>query len=160
VLASLKLYGKRLNRYKGFKPVSLTLNLIITLARQTLPVQTEVFILKVFVLDVNRKPQNPVHPAKARLLLTQRKAAVLKHFPFTIILKEVAEGPSEVLRLKIDPGSKTTGVVVINNHTGEIVFAMELEHRGWHIKSLLDSRRTIRRSRRNRKTRYRQPRFW
>ncbi|MBW2099305.1 MAG: RRXRR domain-containing protein [Deltaproteobacteria bacterium] len=115
--------------------------------------------MKVFVLDVNRKPQDPIHPAKARLLLTQQKAAVLKYFPFTIILKEAAEGPSEALRLKIDPGSKTTGIVIINNHTGEIVFAMELEHRGWHIKGLLDSRRAIRRSRRNRKTRYRQPRF-
>ncbi|WP_462271020.1 RRXRR domain-containing protein, partial [Desulfobacter sp.] len=44
--------------------------------------------MSVFVLDTNRKPQNPVHPAKARLLLTEGKAAVFRQFPFTIILKE------------------------------------------------------------------------
>ncbi|NWH05584.1 RRXRR domain-containing protein [Desulfobacter latus] len=44
--------------------------------------------MSVFVLDTNKKPQNPVHPAKARLLLTEGKAAVFRQFPFTIILKE------------------------------------------------------------------------
>jgi hypothetical protein len=41
----------------------------------------------VFVIDTNKRPLNPVHPGLARLLLTQRKAAVFRHFPFTIILK-------------------------------------------------------------------------
>jgi len=116
--------------------------------------------LKVFVLDMNKLPQNPVHPAEARLLLNQQKAAVYRRYPFTIILKETsAEQQPEELRLKIDPGSRTTGISIISDNTGEIVFAMELEHRGFRIKSLLDSRRAIRRSRRNRKTRYRKPRF-
>jgi 5-methylcytosine-specific restriction endonuclease McrA len=39
------------------------------------------------------------------------------------------------------------------------VFAAELKHRGWAIRDSLTSRRQLRRSRRNRKTRYRQPRF-
>lgn len=115
--------------------------------------------MKVFVLDTNKRPQDPVHPAEARLLLNQQKAAVFKRFPFTIILKEVVEKQTEALRLKIDPGSKITGLTIVNDNSGEIVFAMELEHRGLKIKSLLDSRRTIRRSRRNRKTRYRPSRF-
>ena len=115
--------------------------------------------MKVFVLDTNKRPQDPVHPAEARLLLNQQKAAVFKRFPFTIILKEAVEEQPEELRLKIDPGSKFTGMTIVNDNSGEIVFAMELEHRGLRIKSLLDSRRAIRRSRRNRKTRYRQPRF-
>ncbi len=38
----------------------------------------------VFVIDTNQKPCNPVHPAQARLLLTQKKAAVLRRYPFTI----------------------------------------------------------------------------
>ena len=134
------------------------LNLAITLARHTLPLKGAI-ILKVFVLDTNRRPQDPIYPAKARLLLTQQKAAVFKRFPFTIILKEAVKKQPEKLRLKIDPGSKTTGVAIVNDTSGEIVFAMELEHRGQRIKSLLDSRRAIRRGRRSRKTRYRQPRF-
>ncbi len=38
----------------------------------------------VFVVDAERKPLNPVHPGRARLLLKEGKAAVLKRYPFTI----------------------------------------------------------------------------
>jgi len=111
-------------------------------------------------LDTNRTSQNPVHPAEARSLLSEGKAAVLRQYPFTIILKkECVEVEPEPLRIKIDPGSRTTGIAVTNDETGEIVFAMELEHRGQQIKNDLESRRATRRSRRNRKTRYRKPRF-
>ena len=61
--------------------------------------------------------------------------------------------------MKIDPGSRTTGIAVVNDRSGEIVFAAELEHRGLRIKALLDSRRAVRHFRRNRHTRYRQSRF-
>jgi hypothetical protein len=116
--------------------------------------------LSIFVLDTNKKPQNPVHPAKARLLLTEGKAAVFRQFPFTIILKEkVLDVASTPLRIKIDPGSRETGIAVINDDSGEIVFAMELRHRGQQIKNNLEARSAIRRSRRNRQTRYRKPRF-
>lgn len=115
--------------------------------------------MNVFVLDTNKKPQNPVHPAKARLLLSEEKAAVFRQYPFTIILKEEIGVNPQALRVKIDPGSKTSGIAVTDDATGEIVFAMELEHRGQQIKNDLESRRAIRRSRRNRKTRYRKPRF-
>jgi hypothetical protein len=54
---------------------------------------------KVFVVDANRKPLDPVHPGYARLLLTQRKAAVLRRFPFTIILKSVVEQPQVPLTI-------------------------------------------------------------
>ena len=116
--------------------------------------------MSVFVLDTNKKPQNPVHPAKARLLLTEGKASVFRQFPFTIILKEkVLDVESNPLRIKIDPGGRDTGIAVIKDDTGEIVFAMELGHRGQQVKNNLGSRRAIRRSRRNRQTRYRKPRF-
>lgn len=115
---------------------------------------------KVFVLDTNKKPLNPIHPGRARMLLTHGKAAVFRRYPFTIILKqEVANPELQPLRLKIDPGAKTTGMAIVNDNTGEIVWAAELEHRGFEIKKSLDSRRGVRRSRRQRHTRYRQPRF-
>jgi 5-methylcytosine-specific restriction endonuclease McrA len=115
---------------------------------------------KVFVVDTNKQPLNPVHPGRARLLLTQGKAAVLRRYPFTIVLKRSVESPHvEPLRVKIDPGSKVTGLAIVNDAYGEVVFAAELTHRGQAIKKALDSRRAVRRSRRLRKTRYRQARF-
>jgi 5-methylcytosine-specific restriction endonuclease McrA len=65
----------------------------------------------------------------------------------------------EELRIKIDPGSKTTGLAVVNDASGEVVFAAELAHRGQTIKAKLAARRAARRSRRQRHTRYRKPRF-
>ncbi|HEX3641417.1 MAG TPA: RNA-guided endonuclease IscB, partial [Ktedonobacteraceae bacterium] len=113
----------------------------------------------VFVLDTNKEPIDPVDPGKARILLTRGKAAVYRLFPFTIILKIAVEAPLSPLRVKIDPGSKTTGIAVVNDATGEVVYAAELSHQGEAIKKRLDKRRGVRRSRRNRKTRYRQARW-
>jgi len=115
---------------------------------------------KVFVLDTKKRPLAPTHPARARQLLNKGKASVYCRYPFTIILKrEVAKVNPQPFRLKIDPGSKTTGLAILNDRTGEVVWAAELQHRGWQIKAALDSRRAVRRSRRNRKTRYRKARF-
>lgn len=85
---------------------------------------------------------------------------MFKRYPFTIILKTVVEHPVlEPLRVKIDPGSKTTGLAIVNDASGDVMFAAELAHRGEEIKKSLDSRRTSRRFRRQRHTRYRKPRF-
>ncbi len=114
----------------------------------------------VFVVDANRQPLNPVHPGRARILLSRGKAAVLKRSPFTIVLKAEVEHPViEPLRIKLDPGSKATGIALVNDLSGQVVFAAELAHRGTQIKERLDKRRAVRRSRRQRKTRYRVPRF-
>ncbi len=114
--------------------------------------------MKVFVSDTNRKQIDPVHPGQARRLLKQGKAAVFRRYPFTIILKYAVSENSEPLRLKIDPGSKKTGIAVVNDDTGEIVFACEIEHRGSLIKKNPEQRRNVRRNRRSR-LRYRKPRF-
>lgn len=115
---------------------------------------------KVFVLDTNKTPLTPCRPKRARVLLKQGKAAVFRMFPFTIILKyEIQDASPRELRIKIDPGSKKTGIAILADSTGEVVFAAEIEHRGQAIKNSLDSRRAIRRGRRNRNTRYRQARF-
>lgn len=114
----------------------------------------------VFVLDTNKQPLNPVPAGRARLLLKQGKAAVWRRFPFTIILKRTVPDPHVTsLRIKLDPGSKTTGIAVLNDVTGEVSFAAELVHRGHKITAALTDRRAVRRSRRQRKTRYRKPRF-
>jgi 5-methylcytosine-specific restriction endonuclease McrA len=115
---------------------------------------------KVFVLDTNKQPLNPVHAGRARILLKEGKAAVFKRYPFTIILKAAIEKPQvHPLRIKIDPGSQTTGIALVDDARGEVVFAAELVHRGEAIKHGLDQRRAVRRGRRQRKTRYRKPRF-
>jgi 5-methylcytosine-specific restriction endonuclease McrA len=115
---------------------------------------------KVFVLDIDKQPLTPVHPGGARYLLKQGKAAVYRRYPFTIILRAKVENPAPTpLRLKIDPGAKTTGFALTNDMTGEVIWAAELEHRGTAIKRALDKRRAVRRGRRTHKTPYRVPRF-
>jgi RRXRR protein len=58
---------------------------------------------KIFVVDTNKNPLNPIHPGRARMLLQEGKAAVWKRYPFTIILKDVLPNPQIApLRLKID----------------------------------------------------------
>lgn len=112
----------------------------------------------VFVLDQDRKPLKPVHAAVARKMLGSGQAAVFRRYPFTIICKPgIRTGETDHLRLKLDPGSKTTGIALLAGDA--VIWAAELHHRGSRIKAALDSRRALRRGRRNRKTRYRQPRF-
>jgi len=115
---------------------------------------------KVFVIDQGFRPLDPVHPSLARQLLRNKKAAVfIRRYPFTLILKEYRTDTPVPLRLKIDPGAKITGIALVNDASGEVVFAAELKHRGFAIRDALTTRRQLRRSRRNRKTRYRQARF-
>jgi 5-methylcytosine-specific restriction endonuclease McrA len=112
----------------------------------------------VFVLDTNKQPLDPVPPGQARRLLKQGRAAVFRRYPFTIILKYAVINPkTQPHQLKIDPGSKTTGLAIVQQD--KVVWGAELQHRGQQIKNDLESRRAIRRHRRNRKTRYRKPRF-
>ncbi|MBO0860505.1 MAG: RRXRR domain-containing protein, partial [Chloracidobacterium sp.] len=67
------------------------------------------------VLDTTKKPLAPTTERRARLLLDKGKAAVFRRYPFTIILKREIENPIlPDLKLKIDPGSKTTGVAIVN----------------------------------------------
>ncbi len=112
---------------------------------------------QVFVLDANRKPLTPCTPGMARSLLKASKAAVFRQYPFTIILKKEAPDSPQSLTLKLDPGSKTTGIALLKD--GILIWAAQLTHRGSAIRDALLSRRQLRRGRRNRKTRYRQPRF-
>jgi 5-methylcytosine-specific restriction endonuclease McrA len=115
----------------------------------------------VFVLSSDRQPLDPCHPARARQLLSSGRAAVFRRYPFTIILRARTAAESVTLphRVKLDPGSKTTGIAVVAEATGRVIWAGELTHRGQQIRDRLEQRRAVRRSRRQRKTRYRKARF-
>jgi len=102
----------------------------------------------------------PTTPARARILLKSRKAAILRRFPLVLILKE-ARPDAEVspLRVKLDAGSKTSGIAVVHDQRGEVVWAAEVTHRSEQIREALTKRRAVRRSRRQRHTRYRPARY-
>ena len=69
----------------------------------------------VFVLDANKQPLSPTHPARARKLLKQGKAAVFTTYPFTIILRKTVGTPdNKPYRIKLDPGAKVTGIALVN----------------------------------------------
>ena len=111
----------------------------------------------VFVLDTEKRPLLPVHPGKARRLLNAGKAAVFRRDPFTIILKVVVTATPESITLKIYPGSQSTGIALVQAE--KVVVGAELTHRRQSIKTSLESRSELRRSRINRHTPYRQARF-
>jgi RRXRR protein len=114
----------------------------------------------VFVLDSDRRPLMPCTSARARLLLRRGRAAVWRRFPFTIILKAAKpDAHVQPLRLKLDPGSRSSGLAIVDDSKGRVIFAAEITHRGEQVRKALAKRRAIRRSRRQRKTRYRPPRF-
>ena len=113
----------------------------------------------VFLIDSNRTPMNPIHPARAADLMNKGKAAVFRRFPFTLIMKRVVDNIiTYPLSLRIDPGSKLTGISLVNNRD-EVIWGMELQHRGAAIQDALETRKGVRRGRRSRHTRYRQARF-
>lgn len=116
---------------------------------------------RVFVLDTNKRPLMPCHPARAKELLDKGKAAVFRRYPFTIILKYAVEPDNQPVEFKVDPGAKTTGIALVADFKRgkRVIWAGEVTHRGNVIRDKLLSRRQLRRGRRSRKTRYRKPRF-
>ena len=92
----------------------------------------------VFVLDTDCQPLDPCHPARARQLLRIGRASVFKRHPFTIILHDRTREDAVVhaYRLKIDPGSKTTGLAIVCGT--RVVWAGELTHRGQRITAALE----------------------
>ena len=113
----------------------------------------------VLVIDRHKRPCNTISAAYARILLFSKQAVIHKRFPFTIRLRnDNAVLKDRNYTVKLDPGSRTTGVAITDDKELVVMLA-EIEHRGHIIKRNLDKRRVIRRSRRNRKTRYREARF-
>ena len=114
---------------------------------------------KVAVLDTHKRILEPCHPAVARRLLREGKAAVFKRYPFTLILKrEVDNSKTTDYTLSVDPGSRCTGLA-ITDAENNITAVFELHHRGAAVKKGLSDRASYRRSRRTRKLRYRPSRW-
>jgi RRXRR protein/HNH endonuclease len=111
--------------------------------------------LRVYVLNQRNQPLMPCGTIKARKLLKQGKAKVVRRTPFTIQLLCATGETKQEIALGVDAGSKHIGLSTITDK--EEVFSAEVELRN-DIVDLLSTRRQNRRTRRNR-LRYRQPRF-
>jgi RRXRR protein len=86
---------------------------------------------RILVVDAGRRPLMPCTPARARQLLKSRKAAILRRFPLVLILKDARpEAVVKPLRVKLDPGSKTSGIAVVDDASGEVVWAAEVRRFG------------------------------
>ena len=110
----------------------------------------------VYVLNKHNKPLMPCSNRKARLLLKQNKAIVVNRTPFTIKLKYGSSGYTQPINLGVDAGSKYIGLSATTKN--KVLYESEVILRN-DIVDLLSTRRQNRRTRRNRKTRYRECRF-
>ncbi|MFE6837143.1 RNA-guided endonuclease IscB [Streptomyces sp. NPDC057705] len=117
----------------------------------------------VFVLDRHHTPLQPTSPARARKLLHQGRAVVVRHTPFVIRLKDRSADQPQVdgVEVGIDPGSKQTGIAVFTARNGNRrgLYAIEPAHRGSRIRDALTRRAAYRRGRRTRNLRHGEPRF-
>jgi 5-methylcytosine-specific restriction endonuclease McrA len=124
-------------------------------------------MMSVFVLDTHEHPLMPCSEKRARLLLSRKRAVVHRYTPFCIRLKDrlLSESTVQPVVLKVDPGSKTTGIALARvkaTAEGEVHHALhlaELSHRGEAIRAALIKRAQYRRRRRAANLRYRAPRF-
>ena len=111
----------------------------------------------VYVLSYTRQALMPTeNHAKVRVLLNTRKARVIKRCPFTIQLLYKSTTYTQDITLGVDAGSKHIGLSATTDK--KVLFESDVTIRN-DIMKLLSARRELRRSRRNRKTRYREPRF-
>ena len=111
----------------------------------------------VYVLNKDGQPLMPTgRCGKVRRLLRDKKAKTVKRCPFTIQLLYEAETNTQPITLGVDAGSKHIGVSATTED--KVLYEADVELRDDIVK-LLSTRREQRSARRNRKTRYRKPRF-
>lgn len=109
----------------------------------------------VYVINKHGKPLMPCKPQKARKLLKENKAKVVKREPFTIQLAHGSSGYKQEITLGVDAGSKHIGLSATTSK--KELYASDVELRK-DIVDLLSTRRQNRSTRRSR-LRYRQARF-
>lgn len=109
----------------------------------------------VYVINKHGQPIMPCKPQKARVLLQEGKATVVKQVPFTIKLLYGSSSYKQPVSLGMDAGSRHIGIAVTT--AKKVLYAEELKPRNDVVK-LLSTRRQNRRTRRNH-LRYRQARF-
>ena len=112
--------------------------------------------MRVFVVNQRNQPLMPTVPRKAKVLLRDGKAKIVKRTPFTIQLTVATGETKQEISLGVDAGSKTIGLSATTKEN--VLFEAEVKLRT-DIVNLLATRRQNRRSRRSHKTRYRQARF-
>lgn len=112
--------------------------------------------MRVFVFSMRGEPLMPCTQRKARLLLKEGKAIIHQYNPFAIQLTYATGETKQDCSIGVDTGSKHVGFAITSED--KVLFKGEVELRQ-DVKSNLDTRRIYRRDRRNRKTRYRKPRF-
>ena len=111
----------------------------------------------VYVLNQYGQPLMPTNRhGKVRRLLKENKAKVIKRCPFTIQLVYETTSNVQVINLGVDAGSKYIGLSATTKD--KVLYEADVELRN-DIVDLISTKRELRRSRRNRKTRYRKPRF-
>lgn len=111
----------------------------------------------VYVINSNGQPLMPTERyGKVRRMLKSGKAKVVNRCPFTIQLMYESTTHTQPVSLGVDAGSKTIGLSVTTKD--KVLYETEVALRN-DIVDLLSTRRQNRRTRRNRKTRYRQLRF-
>ena len=112
----------------------------------------------VYVISIDGQPLMPTERyGKVYRLLKNKQAKVIKRCPFTIkLLYELESLVVQEVVLGQDTGSKHIGTACITND--KVIYQSQVELND-QIKSKMDRRRGFRRLRRNRKTRYRTPRF-
>ncbi|KJS89989.1 RNA-guided endonuclease IscB [Desulfosporosinus sp. BICA1-9] len=108
-----------------------------------------------YVLNQNGKPLMPCKSSKARRLLKQSKAKVVKLEPFTLQLLHGSSGYKQEITLGVDAGSKMIGLSATTENNE--LYSADIQLRN-DVVDLLSTRRQNRRTRRNR-LRYRKPRF-
>ena len=112
--------------------------------------------LPVYVLNMRGQPLMPCSERKARVLLRDGKAKIVSYEPFTIQLKIATGENKQDVTIGVDAGSKTVGISATTEK--KELFASETQLRN-DIVGLIATKSQFRKTRRNRKTRYRQPRF-
>ncbi len=98
----------------------------------------------------------PCSTRKARILLKEQKAIIVRYNPFTIQLSYPTGETTQETKLGIDLGAKHMGAAVTSDE--KVLGKAEIELRQ-DVKSNLETKKIYRRSRRNRKTRYRRSKF-
>ena len=111
----------------------------------------------VYVLNKNGQPLMPTdRHGKVRRLLKSGKAEVVQRCPFTIRLLYDTANITQDIVLGVDAGSKHIGLSATTKDS--VLYEADVELRN-DIVNNISVRRQNRKTRRNRKTRYRKPRF-
>jgi len=111
-------------------------------------------VRRVLVVDSQRTPLAPCTAARARILLREQKAAVLRYVPFTLILKhEVDASTTPACHIGIDPGTQHAGFALVLHRAKRgplVVWHAELKLRQKAVRMAVEKRAAVRRARRNR----------